>query len=59
METKTSNWNVENIINMCYLFCDCYQFNHDISSWNIKKVKDMVGIFENCHKFNNSINGFQ
>ena len=47
-----SNWNVSNVTNMNYMFCNCKNFNCDLSNWNVNKldkysVRDM---FKYCRK---------
>ena len=50
-----SNWDVSNVKNMEYMFCECESFNQDISSWDVSKVTDMSYMFYNCSKFNQDI----
>ena len=56
-EYPIGNWDVSNVINMCYLLCKEQQglepgsvppstgFSQDISKWNVANVINMTGIF--------------
>ena len=46
-----SNWNVSNVTNMNYMFCNCKNFNCDLSNWNVSKVTNMGSIFDRCKNF--------
>ncbi len=52
-----SNWNVENVENMGFMFYEARKFNRDISKWNISKVKDvgMQAMFASAKAFNQDI----
>ena len=39
------NWDVSNVIDMSYMFCDCENFNCDLSKWNVSNVTDMSNLF--------------
>ena len=39
-----SNWDVSNVKDMMYMFCDS-KFNGDISNWNVSNVVDMSYMF--------------
>ena len=49
------NWNVQNVQDMSYMFCNCEKFNQDISKWNVQNVQNMNYMFCNCEKFNQDI----
>ena len=53
------NWDVKNVTDMSEMFCDCHNFNSDISLWDVSNVTDMNDMFHNCPKFINSINGYR
>ena len=44
-----SEWDVSNVENMKYMFCNCYNFNCNLSNWNISNVKDMEDMFFGSH----------
>ena len=46
-------WNVSNITNMDYIFCES-KFNGDISQWNVSNVETMENMFETT-RFNGDI----
>ena len=46
-----SNWNVSNVTNMNYMFCNCKNFNCNLSNWNVSKVTNMGSIFDRCKNF--------
>jgi len=50
-----SDWNVENIRDMSYMFTNCQNFNHDISKWNVANVTTMQCMFRDCHVFNSDL----
>ena len=37
------------------MFCDCKNFNQDLSKWDVSKVTDMTYRFLNCKSFNKDI----
>ena len=49
-------WNVSNVENMSYMFCDAVNFNSNINNWNVSNVEDMFRMFDNCKKFNQPLN---
>ena len=51
-------WNVSNLINMREMFCNCRNFNQDISAWNVSKVKDMTYAFAFI-KFNQDLSNWK
>ena len=46
------NWNVQNVQDMSYMFCNCEKFNQDISKWNVQNVQNMSYMFFYCKKIN-------
>jgi surface protein len=40
------------------LFCDCIEFNDDISRWDVSNVTDMSSMFEDAYVFNQPIGGW-
>ena len=48
-------WNVSNVIDMSKMFCNCYNFNQDLSKWNVSNVQNMSMMFYNCEEFNQNI----
>ena len=60
-----SNWNIENVINMSYMFWRCKSLKSlpDISNWNTENLKDMSYIFEGCKSLkkvgNNNFSDFK
>ena len=53
-----SKWDISNVTNMSYIFCDCYYLNIDLSSWNVSNVTDMNGMFSGCKSFNQDISSW-
>ena len=47
-----SNWDVADVTDMSYLFCNAYNFNQPLNSWNVSSVTNMSNMFCNAHKFN-------
>ena len=52
-----SNWNVSNVKDMMYMFCDS-KFNGDISDWDVSKVDWFNATFKNS-SFNGDISKWQ
>ena len=50
-----SNWDVSNVTDMGFMFCNCVYFNQDISKWDVSKVSDMEYMFYRCKKFNQDL----
>ena len=50
-----SDWDVSNVTNMSYMFCNCENFNQNISSWDVSKVTDMCSMFYRCESFNQDL----
>ena len=50
-----ANWDVSNVENMEYLFCDAESFNQDIGKWDVSKVTEMSGMFQGAESFNQDI----
>ena len=44
-----SSWNISNVKNISYTFCNATSFNQDISNWNVSNVKISYNIFNNCN----------
>ena len=44
-----SNWDVDNVTRMDYMFRGTSNFNQDISSWNIDNVTNMDNMFQNAN----------
>ena len=40
------------------MFCNCENFNQDISGWDVSNVTDMTYMFESCKSFNQDISGW-
>lgn len=40
-----SNWDVSNVIDMCYMFYYAMSFKSDLSKWNVSNVTDMTFAF--------------
>ncbi|MBO5005794.1 MAG: BspA family leucine-rich repeat surface protein, partial [Clostridia bacterium] len=51
-----SKWNVSNVKDMSYMFCQCVKFNCDLSNWDVSNVKDMSCMFSDCQYFNKPLN---
>ena len=43
-----SNWDVSNVTDMSYMFCNCKVFNQDISKWDVSNVKNSNFAFSHC-----------
>ena len=43
-----SFWDVSNVTDMRFMFCECENFNQDISSWDVSKVKYIRYMFDKC-----------
>lgn len=54
-DIDVSKWNVSNVENMSFMFCDCKKFNCDISKWNVSHVTDMSSMFNECELFNQDL----
>ena len=50
-----SYWDVSNVTNMSFMFCDCNNFNQNLSNWDVSSVTDMTYLFLNCKSFNKDI----
>ena len=46
------DWDVSNVKDMFRMFCDCKNFNSDLSKWNVSNVENMFGMFQDCKNFN-------
>ena len=46
------DWDVSNVKDMFRMFCDCENFNSDLSKWNVSNVENMFGMFQDCKNFN-------
>ena len=42
------NWNVSNVTDMSYMFCNAYAFNQPLDSWNVSNVTNMMRIFNSA-----------
>ena len=40
-----NDWDVSNVTNMSYMFCNCHNFNQPLNSWDVSNVKNMKNIF--------------
>ena len=40
------------------MFCECKQFNKDISKWDVSKVNNMTYMFWHCENFNQDISNW-
>ena len=45
-------WDVSEVTCMAYLFCECVNFNEDISAWDLRWVKNLRGVFAFAPSFN-------
>lgn len=52
---NVNRWDVSNVEDMSFMFCDCKKFNCDISKWNVGQVKNMNGMFCDCESFNQDV----
>ena len=50
-----SKWDVSNVKDMSFMFCDCIRFNKDISKWNVSNVTNMGHMFYRCESFNQDL----
>ena len=48
---KIDKWNVSNVKDMRYIFCDCKNFNCNLENWDVSNVEDMNCMFIDCKKF--------
>lgn len=53
-----SRWDVSNVENMAYMFCDCLDFNCNIGGWKVSGVNDMKSMFSGCGNFNQDLSGW-
>ncbi|PZT48161.1 hypothetical protein B6S12_05420 [Helicobacter valdiviensis] len=53
-----AKWNVENVLDMSYMFYSLEKFNEDISTWNVENVRDMCGMFYYAESFNQDISSW-
>ena len=51
-----SNWNVQNITVMNYMFRCCEKFNQPLNNWNVSNVTNMCYMFYNCCDFDQQVN---
>ena len=51
-----SNWNVQNVKCMDYMFLGAVEFNGDLSKWNVQNVESMDSMFKDATKFNCDLN---
>ena len=47
-----SGWDTSSVVDMSYMFADCYYFNSDLSRWDVSNVRDMNCMFFSCADFN-------
>lgn len=54
-----SDWNVEQVVDMSYLFANCHDVEVDISRWRPLGLQAKVGMFKGCAKLDKILlNGF-
>ncbi len=51
-----SNWNISNVTDMSYMFCDAEKFNQNISSWIFNDNTNINSLFEYATAFQNRYN---
>ena len=47
-----SNWNVQNITDMSYMFNHCNEFNQPLNNWDVSNVINMEDMFYCCEMKN-------
>ena len=52
------NWDVSNVTNMNYMFCEARSFNQPLNNWNVSKVTNMTAIFRDATSFNQPLNNW-
>jgi surface protein len=50
-----NKWDVSNLQDLSFIFCDVQAFNEDISSWNVSNATRMVGMFAFASDFNQDL----
>ena len=58
MNPDISEWHVDKVVNMDYMFTKNCGFNCDISGWHVDNVKTMVGMFWYASSFNQDISSW-
>jgi surface protein len=53
-----SKWDVSNVKDMEYMFCNATTFNQPLNNWNVSNVDNMFGMFWNAEKFNQPLNNW-
>jgi len=56
--TAGDTLDVSNVIDMSYMFNDCFVFNGDLSQWNVSNVTNMNAMFLNCKQFNSDLSSW-
>jgi surface protein len=51
-------WDVSEVTDMSYMFCDTTEFNDDLSGWDTSSVTDMRNMFWNAGVFNGDVSGW-
>lgn len=46
-----NNWNVSNVEDMEFMFCDCKRFNQSLNNWNVTNLHSARGMFVGTKKF--------
>ena len=54
-DIDVSKWDVSNVTDMSWMFCQCENFNQDISNWDVSNVKNTSSMFYKCKSFNQDI----
>ena len=58
MNPDISEWHVDKVVNMDYMFTYNTAFNNDISGWHVDNVESMDGMFWNAASFDQDISSW-
>ncbi|MCV3422558.1 DUF285 domain-containing protein [Campylobacter lari] len=51
-------WDVSNVKDTKYMFCNCLKFNHKVENWDVHNAITMAHMFENCKQFDQDLSGW-